>query len=113
MSVVIHAEIHGLVGRATELHALLTEHAGALAAADGCESAIALVPLDGEPGEFVLDARWRDEAALHTHYATPQFTHYAQGIGELLARPSDVTIHYVDRTVRPQADLSLDPTRQG
>ena len=33
--------------------------------------------------------------------------------GELLARPSDVSIHYVERTVRPAPDQSLDPARQG
>jgi quinol monooxygenase YgiN len=113
MSLVIHAEIHGLAGRAQELRDLLAQHATALAAAEGCEGARALTPLDADVGEHVLDALWRDEASLRAHYATPQFTHYVSRIGELLARPSDVTIHYVERTVRPEADLSLDPTRQG
>src|SRR3954453_12411366 len=36
MSLTIHAEIHGLGGRATELRDLLAEHATRLAAAEGC-----------------------------------------------------------------------------
>jgi quinol monooxygenase YgiN len=113
MSVLIHAEIHGLAGRAPELGTLLGQHAAGLARAAGNLGASAYTPLDAEPGEFVLQARWRDDAALRAHYATPQYTHYIESIGELLARPSDVQIHYVERSVRATADLSLDPTRQG
>jgi quinol monooxygenase YgiN len=101
MSLTIDAEIH------------VAEHAAALAGADGCLAAAAHAPLDGEPGEYVLHSRWRDEATLRAHYATPEYTRYAEGIGELLARPSDVRIAYVDREVRAAADLSQDPTRQG
>ena len=113
MSVLIHAEIHGLAGRAGELRALLAEHAARMAQADGNLGAVAFEPLDADPGELVLQAHWRDDAAISAHYATPDYTHYVTGIGELLARPSDVEIHYVERSVRATADLSLDPTRQG
>jgi quinol monooxygenase YgiN len=109
----ITAEVHGLAGRAAELGELLFEHAGALAGADGCLGAMALQPVGADLGEFVLETRWRDEAALRAHYATPEYTRYAEGVGELLARPSDVRIAYVDREVRATADLSQDPTRQG
>jgi len=50
---------------------------------------------------------------MSAHYATPDYTRYVDLIGELLARPSDVTISYVEREVRATADLSQDPTRQG
>ncbi|HMJ32842.1 MAG TPA: antibiotic biosynthesis monooxygenase [Baekduia sp.] len=113
MSVLIHAEIHGLGGRASELRALLGEHATGLAGAPGNLGASAYEPVGGEVGEFVLQARWRDDNALRAHYATPEYTHYVESIGALLARPSDVQIHYVERSVRATADLSLDPTRQG
>jgi hypothetical protein len=50
---------------------------------------------------------------MRAHYVTPDYTRYVDGIGELLARPSDVRIAYVEREVRATADLSQDPTRQG
>jgi quinol monooxygenase YgiN len=113
MSLTIHADIHGLGGRATELAELLAEHTGRLVAADGCLGAQAAQPLGAEVGEYVLITRWRDEDALRVHYASNDYTYYAERIGELLARPSDVTISYVEREVRAAADLSEDPTRQG
>jgi quinol monooxygenase YgiN len=113
MSLTIHAEIHGLAGRADELADLLAEHATRMAGADGCLGATAAQAIGADAGEYVLIARWRDEAALRAHYATPDYTRYVDGIGELLARPSDVRISYVEREVRATADLSQDPTRQG
>jgi quinol monooxygenase YgiN len=113
MTVLIHAEIHGLAGRAAELRALLNEHAADLSAAAGSLGASAYAPVDGDVGELLLQTHWRDEAAMQAHYATPGYTRYAESVGELLARPSDVYIHYVDRSVRATADLSMDPSRQG
>jgi quinol monooxygenase YgiN len=111
--VTITAEIHGLGGRDADLRELLFEHAAGLAAAEGCLGAVAAAPVGADPGEYLLEVRWRDEAALRAHYATPEYTRYVENIGELLARPSDVRIAYVDREVRATADLSEDPTRQG
>jgi quinol monooxygenase YgiN len=114
MSVLIHAEVHGLAGRAGELRAVLAEHAGSLSRADGCLGAVAAERLDGDAtAEFLLEALWRDEEALRTHYRTAEYARYMQQVGELLARPSDVTVHHVDRSYRATADLSADPTRQG
>jgi quinol monooxygenase YgiN len=113
MSVLIHAELHGLGGRAAELRALLIEHAAQLSGAAGSLGASAYAPVDGDVGELVLQTHWRDEAAMQAHYGTPGYTRYVESVGELLARPSDVHIHYVDRSVRATADPSLDPRRQG
>jgi quinol monooxygenase YgiN len=111
MSLTIHAEIHGLAGSAAQLRDLLAEHAARLTAADGCLGAAAYEPLGADPGEYVLHTRWRDEAAMRAHYVAPDYTRYVETIGQLLARPSDVTISYVEREVRATADLSQDPTR--
>jgi quinol monooxygenase YgiN len=113
MNVLVHAELHGLAGRARELRDVLREHARRLADADGSLGAAAYESLTPEPGDFVLDAWWRDEQSLRAHYATTEYAHYVQGVSELLARPSDVTVHMVERSYRPTADLSSDPTRQG
>jgi quinol monooxygenase YgiN len=113
MSVLVQAQIHGLGGRAADLTEVLEEHASAMAQADGCLSARASAPLDADPGEYLLEAVWRDEAAMHAHYASAEYARYAGRIGELLARPSDVQIHYVERSVRATGDASMDPVRQG
>jgi quinol monooxygenase YgiN len=113
VTVLVHAEIHGLVGRDGELRALLASHAAATARAPGSEGCAAYAPLDAEPGEYMLDAWWRDEAAMRAHYASEAYGLYGGSVGELLARPSDVRIHYGERSVRAQGDASLDPSRLG
>jgi len=113
MSLTIHTEIHGLGGRARELAELLVEHATRQGAAEGSLGADAVQALGADIGEYVLITRWRDEEAMRAHYASSDYTYYVDRIGELLARPSDVRISYVEREVRATADLSQDPTRQG
>jgi quinol monooxygenase YgiN len=113
VTVVVHAEIHGLVGRSEELRALLTEHAETTARAPGCARCVAYAPLGAEPGEYVLVVWWSDEASLRAHYGSAEYGLYVTAVGELLARPSDVQLYYVERTVRARGDASLDPTRQG
>jgi quinol monooxygenase YgiN len=50
-------------------------------------------------GEFVVVAHWRDEAALREHYQGAPYARYRAAVGELLARPSDVTIHHIAETI--------------
>jgi quinol monooxygenase YgiN len=107
---------HGKViasGTLAELRSLLAEHAETTARAPGCTRCVAYALLGGEPGEYALVAWWSDEASLRAHYGSSEYGLYASAVGELLARPSDVQIDYVDRTVRARGDASLDPTRQG
>jgi quinol monooxygenase YgiN len=113
VTVLVHAEIHGLVGRASELRSLLATHAAATARDPECAGCTAYEPLGAEPGEFVLDAWWSGEDTMRAHFKSDEYGLYAGAVGELLARPSDVQVHYVDRSVRPQGNASLDPTRQG
>ena len=113
MTVIVQAAIHGLAGRAAELRTLLREHAEATSAAPSCQRCVAYEPIGGEPGELWLDALWDDEAAVRAHYASDEYGRYALAVGELLSRPSDVQVHYVQRSVRARGDASLDPTRQG
>jgi quinol monooxygenase YgiN len=113
MSVLVRAEIHGLAGRAAELREVLQAHAAALRAVDGNQGATASVALDAEHGEMLLEAWWRDEDAMRAHYATVEYERYTQAISPLLARPSDVVVHYVDRSVHATADPAADPSRLG
>jgi len=96
------AELHGLVGRQSELHELLDVLADGARGESGCSSFRVLAA--EEPGEWVLLAAWRDEAALRAHYATPHYRRYRDAVGPLLARPSDVVVHRLDGTVH-----ALDP----
>jgi quinol monooxygenase YgiN len=104
------AEIHGLGGRDGELARVLADLAAGGRTEDGCLLFRAL--RGDEAGEFVVLASWRDEAALRAHYRGATYQRYRAAVGELLARPSDVTIHAVDQSYRPAGDMSLDPTRQ-
>ena len=112
MAILVHAEVHGLAGRTEELRDLLRGHAERLGAAPGCLGAAPYESLAGEPAEFVLDAWWRDERALRAHYATEEYADYFQRIRSLISRPSDVTVHAIQRSYRPTGDATLDPTRQ-
>jgi quinol monooxygenase YgiN len=96
------ADIHGLAGRADELQRLLEDLTAAARGEAGCISFRVL--RDEEPGEFVLTAQWHDEDAMRAHYTGAAYTRYRAAVGELLARPSDVTVHQVAESVR-----ALDP----
>lgn len=113
MVVLLHVEVHGLAGRASELRQVLREHADQLAKLAGNRGAAAYEPLGGDAGEFVLDSWWDDEQALRAHYATAQYARYAGLVGELLARPSEATVFAISGSYRPAPDLSADPSRQG
>jgi quinol monooxygenase YgiN len=103
------AAVHGLAGRRRDLRALLDELAGAALGESGCDQFRVLELAD--PGEMVLIAAWADERALRAHFATPHYRRYRQAVGELLARPSDVTIHHVNQTIHPIDPGPPDPVR--
>ncbi|CAA9533559.1 MAG: hypothetical protein AVDCRST_MAG85-3890 [uncultured Solirubrobacteraceae bacterium] len=113
MSVLVHAEVHGLAGRAKELRDVLLQHAAGLARMDGNAGATVYEPVGTELGEYVLDVWWRDEAAMRAHYGTGEYARYRDAVGELLARPSDVMVHVVERSYHPTDDPAHDPARQG
>lgn len=113
MSILVHAEIHGIEGAAAELGDALAEHAAATARGAGSLGANVYVPLGADPGEYVLESWWRDERAMREHYASAGYGYFVERVGGLLAQPSDVRVHYVERSLHPVADLSADPTRQG
>ena len=94
------AELHGLAGREGELRALLADLAGSARAEPGCLGFRVLAA--DEPGEVVLLAAWRDEAALRAHYGTAAYRRYRGQVGPLLARPSDVVVHHVAGTLHAQ-----------
>ena len=101
------AEVHGLAGRERELGQLLADLSAGAQGEAGCLRFLVLS--DAEPGEFVVVAHWRDEAAQRAHYAGPAYARYRAAVGELLARPSDVDLHLVTETLRAADPNPPDP----
>ena len=108
---ILVADIHGLVGRAGELRALLGDLAAGTVGEAGVQSFRVLA--GAEPGDFVLLCAYADEAALRAHYATPHYRRYRDAVGPLLARPSDVVVHHVATTVHPRDPNPPDPGMLG
>jgi quinol monooxygenase YgiN len=100
--VILVADIHGLLGPSVELRALLDELADGARAEPECVD-FRVLEADG-PGDFLLLASWTSERALRAHYDTAHYRRYAEQVGLLLARPSDVVVYRVVATVH-----ALDP----
>lgn len=109
--VLLVAELHGLVGRQSELRELLDALGDGAREEPGCASFRVLAA--EEPGEWVLLAGWSDEAALRAHYRTAHYRRYRDAVGPLLARTSDVAVHYLDRTIYAVDPNPPDPERLG
>ena len=109
-AVVAVGDVYTLIGRRDELLGLLRDTQELARAEPGCVM-YAFAEVVAEPGHFVVVQEWRDEAALEAHYATPGFQDYQERVGDLLARPSEVRIHHVARTLYPQDGGPMDPRR--
>jgi quinol monooxygenase YgiN len=99
---ILVADVHGRAALKGELFELLRELADASGEEPDCISFRVLGAEDA--ADFVLLESWASERALLEHYATAHYRRYRQQVGPMLARPSDVVIHHVSRTVR-----ALDP----
>jgi quinol monooxygenase YgiN len=66
--------------------------------------------LTGEDAtECVLIGTWTGEAGLRAHYGTEHYRRYRENVGPFLARPSDVTVHYVSQSVHASDPNPPDP----
>jgi quinol monooxygenase YgiN len=108
---ILVAELHGLVGRQSELRELLDALAAGARGEPGCQSFRVLTA--EEPGEWVLLSEWADEHALRAHYGTAHYRRYRDAVGPLLARPSDVVVHHLARTVHARDPNPPDPGMLG
>jgi quinol monooxygenase YgiN len=105
------ARLHGLAGRSEELRELCGDLASVTAIESGCRR-FEVLEL-AEAGEIVLLSDWASEQALREHFATPHYRRYRVGAGELLAGPSDVTVHHVSDTVHALDPNPPDPAMFG
>lgn len=104
------ARVHGVAGRNSDLRAAAEELAAASFAEDGC-LAFDVLAQPATPSELVLVTAWESEAHMRAHFRSPAYGRYVSAVTQLLARPSDVTIHRIAGTVHPVADLSIEPER--
>jgi quinol monooxygenase YgiN len=110
--VVVVGQVHTLLGRRAELLELLEDTQTRAREEPGCV-AYDFAEAVGDPGRFVVVQEWRDAAAMEAHYRSDAYTDYQARIGDLLARPSEVRIHHVRETLRPEGGEPLDPRRAG
>jgi quinol monooxygenase YgiN len=107
------ARIAGLVGRSSELRQLLADRAAAARSEPGCLS-YDVAELLEQPAAFLVVHAWRSAEDLRRHFGSDAHAAYQHAVDELLARPTDVTIHEVASTVRPAPSTSAtDPGRFG
>jgi quinol monooxygenase YgiN len=108
--IVVVGDLYALVGRRDEVLELLAQTQARAREEPGCES-YAFAEVVGEPGHVLICQEWADESALEEHYGSTVFAQYQQRVGEFLARPSEVRIHHVRQTLRPQDAAPMDPRR--
>jgi quinol monooxygenase YgiN len=105
--VILIGELHGLVGRHSELERLVAELAASTREDPDCLGY--RVGSLQEPGEYLIVVTWRTEAAMRAHYSTPAYARYRSAVGELLARPSDVIVHRIASTVHARDPNPPEP----
>ncbi len=104
------ARVHGVIARSADLKAAAEELANASGAREGCLG-FDVLAARGADGELVLLSAWRSERDMRAHFASEEYGRYVSAVTDLLARPSDVTIHSIAGTVHPLPDLSTEPQR--
>jgi quinol monooxygenase YgiN len=100
--------IHGIAGRRADLRELMAATEQRVAAEPGCRMYRFAATL-GDRDEYVHVQEWATEEAWRDHQTSPAFRAYQQGVFELLARPSDMTVHRASATVHPEPSGPPDP----
>ena len=106
--VVAITHIHGIAGRRNDLRALMSETQARTADEPGCRLYRFAATLE-DPDEYVHVQEWADEAAWVAHQRSPAFRDYQRGLFDLLARPSEMTVHRAAETTVPQPSAPPDP----
>jgi quinol monooxygenase YgiN len=106
--VIAITSIHGVAGRREELRALMRETEARVVTEPGCHAYRFAATLD-DPDEYLHVQEWADEAAFEAHQQSRAFQAYRQKLFELLAKPSDMTIHLAEQAVHPRPSGPMDP----
>src|SRR4051812_2307731 len=108
MSVIAIADMYGIAGRRQDMLSALAENERHAAGEPGCLR-YAFAETISEADHFVLVSEWRDDAAFEGHYGSAEFASFQRALSGLLARPSEMTIHTVSGSSRPQPSGVMDP----
>jgi quinol monooxygenase YgiN len=106
--VVAITRIHGVAGRRRELRELMRATEERVAAEPGSRLyrfATTLV----DPDEYLHVQEWASYEAFAAHQRSPAFQAYQRDLFDLLARPSEMTVHRAPRTTVPQPSAQPDP----
>ncbi|MCW3016012.1 MAG: hypothetical protein JWO02_3104 [Solirubrobacterales bacterium] len=106
--VIAVGELFGISGGRAQLQALLTRTQHDAAASPGCRRYVFATTLT-DPDHVLLVSEWDDQGALDRHYGSAAFATFQAGLGGLLARPSELTIHSIAGSVRPESMRPMDP----
>src|SRR4051794_3095640 len=90
--------IHGIAGRRDELRALMRDTEVRVAQEPGCQEYRFATTLD-DPDEYVHVQEWTSEDAFSAHQRSAAFQDYQRALFDLLASPSDMTVHRAAQTV--------------
>jgi quinol monooxygenase YgiN len=106
--VIAITSIHGVAGRREELRELMRETEARVVTEPGCHEYRFAAALD-VADEYLHVQEWADEAAFEAHQRSDTFRAYRQKLFDLLAKPSDMTIHHAENTVHPRPSGPMDP----
>jgi quinol monooxygenase YgiN len=106
--VIAIADIFGISGRRNELADLLIRTERRARTFPGSRRYVFAARLDA-PDEFVLLSEWDTYDAMSAYHHSEQFAQYQFDLSGLLARPSDMTIFSVTRSVHPVPSGPPDP----
>jgi quinol monooxygenase YgiN len=100
--------IHGIAGRRDELRELMRATAARVAGEPGCRLYQFAATLE-DPDEYLHVQEWASEQAFATHQSSPAFRDYQSGLFDLLARPSEMSVHRALQTTIPEPSSPPDP----
>jgi quinol monooxygenase YgiN len=106
--VIAITSIYGVAGRRDELRTLMRETEARVVTEPGCHAYRFAATLE-DADEYLHVQEWANEPAFEAHQRSDAFRAYRQKLFDLLAKPSDMTIHHAEQTVHPRPSGPMDP----
>jgi quinol monooxygenase YgiN len=110
MPVIALADIFGIDGRRGELLALFRETERSARATSGVRRYV-FAAIPSVPDQYLLVSEFETQEAMDAYHRSDAFERYQFEVGEMLARPSEMSVYNVTEAVRPVASEPLDPRR--
>jgi quinol monooxygenase YgiN len=105
--IVALGDLHTQIPQRAAVERVMQDAQAAAREREGCES-FSFAEAVGDPGHYLLLARWRDQAAMEAHYSSPAFAAYQAAITPLLVADSELQLHVVEQSMRPVDTRTLD-----